>query len=225
MRRLPLGALAAVLAWAAGMAGCDGGGGGPGTPPVITVTLPDANVVGTAFRVSITLSGCEPRTVELYDRAQLLQTVGFGGNPTVIALTAQQVRFQRFSGSLNITAKVNCQDGRTATSLAAAGRFWPVIETIDAPLLPESFVAEGSGTGVTFIGCASDGSLIKVGRDGSQLARNNGIPQCTPGAVISDRHPVTGKRWLFEYPGTIDNPKWAGALAFRTTDLVATAIF
>jgi hypothetical protein len=192
---------------------------------VVTVTLPDANVIGPIFRVSISISGCEARTVELYDRGQFLQTVGFGGNPTVVALTPQQIRFQRFAGSVVITAKVVCQDGRTNTSLAAAGKFWPAMEVIDAPLLPETFVAEGSGNGVTFIGCASDGSLIKVAKAGNELARNNAIPPCNAAAYITERHPVTGKRWLFQPPNPADFTQWAGAVAFRTNDLVATAVF
>lgn len=227
MRRSWLSTLAVVGAWTfvSGCA-CDGGIiGPPGDPPVVTVTIPDANVVGPAFRVSISISGCEARTVELYDRDQFVQTIGFGGNPTVIALTPQQLRFQRFAGTVVLTAKVICQDGRTNTSLAAAGKFWPAIEVIDAPLLPETFVAEGSGNGVTFIGCAADGSLIKVAKAGNEIARNNAIPACNASAFISDRHPATGKRWLFQAPNPADTTAWAGAMAFRTGDLAATAIF
>src|SRR3954463_5315111 len=151
MKRIALAAFAAALALAA--TGC-GGGGGPVDTAVVSINIPNGNVAAPTFPLEITVTGCDVKKMELYDRGAFVQNVAFAGNPMRLELNPTQVKFHKFAESLNLTASLTCTDGRTAQSLSAVGSFWPVKE-VNTPVgaIPRSFVVEGSGNGVSFIGC------------------------------------------------------------------------
>src|SRR5262249_35643280 len=156
-----------------------------------------------------------------------VQNVAFAGNPMHLELNPTQVKFTKFAESLNLTANLTCTDGRTAQSLAATGNFWPVKE-VNTPVgpLPRTFVAEGSGGGGSFIGCMAGAggvrTLAKLDKFGNLLATLQ-VPGCSDVAIISDKHPLTGLRWLYDPPdGTT---KWNGALAFNPRTMSLSASF
>ena len=74
---------------------------------------------------------------------------------------------------------------------------------------------------MAFIGCRS-GQLVKMNKDGTRLVQaTGGVLGCSDSAVITDRHPITKLRWLYDPPnGTI---KWNGALAFNPATMQVTA--
>ncbi|HEY8211150.1 MAG TPA: hypothetical protein VIG99_26885 [Myxococcaceae bacterium] len=217
--------LAAGLALSA--AGC-GGGGGPVDTAVVSINLPNGNVAAPTFPLEINVTGCDVKKMELYDRGTFVQNVAFAGNPMHLELNPTQVKFTRFAESLNLTANMTCTDGRTAQSLSAAGTFWPVKE-VNTPVgaLPKSFVAEGSGAGVAFVGCMPGAGgvrvLVKVDKFGNVLGNPVQVPGCSDAAIISDRHPLTGLRWLYDPPdGTA---KWNGAMAFNPKTMTVSASY
>src|SRR5437868_12525969 len=125
MQRIPLAGCLAALALTA--AGC-GGGGGPVDTAVVSINIPNGNVAAPTFPLEISVTGCDVKKMELYDRGTFVQNVAFAGNPMRLELNPTQVRFFKFAESLNLTANMTCTDGRTAQSLAASGSFWPVRE-------------------------------------------------------------------------------------------------
>jgi hypothetical protein len=98
-----------------------------------------------------------------------------------------------------------------------------------ATTLPRSFVAEGNGAGVRFIGCMPSAAmgnvriLAKVDRFGNLVASAQ-VQGCSDAAIITDRHPITGKRWLYD-PPIANVTKWNGALAFDPRTMTVTASF
>jgi len=223
MQRIPLAGCLAALALAA--AGC-GGGGGPVDTAVVSINIPNGNVAAPTFALEISVSGCDVKKMELYDRGTFVQNVAFAGNPMRVELNPTQVKFTKFAESLSLTASLTCTDGRTAQSLSATGNFWPVKE-VNEPVgaLPRSFVAEGSGSGVAFIGCMAGANgvrtLAKEDKFGNLLASAQ-VPGCSDLASISDKHAGTGLRWLYDPPDR--STKWNGALVFnpKTMSVVAT---
>lgn len=217
-----------LLAMVVLAAGC-GGGGGPVDQAIVSITIPNGNVAAPTFPLEITVSGCEVKKMELYDRNAFVQNVAFAGSPMRLELNPQQLKFFKFSENLNFTANMECLDGRTAQSLAASGNFWPVQE-VATPVgaLPRSFVAEGSGVSVNFIGCIAGAggvrTLARVDRFGNLLATAQ-VPGCSDGAIITDRHPLTGLRWLWDPPAGGNQSKWNGALAFNPKTMTVTASF
>ena len=226
--RLPptLAAAAAALALAA--SGC-GGGGPPVDTAVVSISIPNGNVAAPTFPIDISVTGCEVKKLELYDRGVFVQNVAFAGNPMRVELHPTQIKFYKFAEGLSLTASLTCTDGRTAQSLAASGNFWPLKE-VNNPVgaLPRSFVAEASGVGVRFIGCMAGANgvrvLAKVDRVGNLIASAQ-VPGCSDGAIITDKHPITKKRWLYDPPDGNQPAKWNGALAFNPTTLAVTATF
>lgn len=224
MERIPLAACAAALALAA--AGC-GGGGGPVDTAVVSINIPNGNVAAPTFPLEISVSGCDVKKMELYDRGTFVQDVAFAGNPMRLELNPTQVKFHKFAESLSLTANLTCTDGRTAQSIAANGNFWPVRE-VNEPVgaLPRTFVAEGSGSSVAFIGCMAGAGgipvLAKVDKFGNLLASAQ-VPGCSGLAYISDKHPVTGLRWLYDPPDR--SAKWSGALAFNPKTMAVSATY
>src|SRR3954469_11580275 len=220
MKRIALAAALDVTA-----AGC-GGGGGAGDTAVVSINIPNGNVAAPTFPLEISVSGCDVKKMELYDRGTFVQNVAFAGNPMRVELNPTQVKLYKLAESLSLTASLTCTDGRTAQSLAATGNFWPVKE-VNEPVgaLPRSFVAEGSGSGVAFIGCMPGvngvRTLAKVDKFGNLLASAQ-APGCTDLAYISDKHAGTGLRWLYDPPDR--SIKWNGALVFnpKTMSVIAT---
>jgi hypothetical protein len=222
--RIPLAAFAAAIALAA--AGC-GDGGGPVDTAVVSITIPNGNVAAPTFPLEITVTGCDVKKMELYDRGTFVQNVAFAGNPMRLELNPTQVKFHKFAESLSFTAALTCTDGRTAQSLAATGNFWPVKE-VNTPVgaIPKTFVAEGSGPGVSFIGCMAGANgvpvLAKVDKFGNLLGSIQ-LPGCSASAIITDKHPVTGLRWIYDVPD--NSTKWNGAAAFNPKNMATSAVY
>ncbi|HVE83838.1 MAG TPA: hypothetical protein VND93_13360, partial [Myxococcales bacterium] len=218
--------IAAAAALALLALGC-GDGGGPVDTAVVSITIPDGNVAAPTFPLDISVTGCTVKKMELYDRGVFLQNVAFAGNPMRVELNPTQIKFFKFAEGLSLTANLTCTDGRTAQSLAAAGNFWPV-QDVTTGNLPKTFVAEGYGVGVTFIGCMTGAggarSLVKVDRFGNLLGSAQ-VPGCSDAAIITDRHPLTKERWLWDPPLLSSPGKWSGALAFKPSTMTVTASF
>jgi len=183
----------------------------PTTPdlPQVGIILDDPSTVSTSFKLGITVSGCEQvRSLELLDDNTLLKQVTYTTNPTPVELAMNEFRYTRgIATPLALSARVTCADGRTNVSQGQVATFFPVAEAI-SPLgtndqvVPDYFIADGSGANVTFIGCVreSNGSgLYKVTKNPAdkETRVSMEIP-CTAQTVITDRKPAgTGWRWVW----------------------------
>ncbi|MET0401576.1 MAG: hypothetical protein ABW123_04195, partial [Cystobacter sp.] len=178
-------------------------------PPQVTVRLDDSSVVGRSVKLSISLSGCDPvQKLEVFNDTTLVKQVPVTGNPTPVELTRSELRFGgRLAASLSLSARVTCADGRSNVSQGQLATFFPVEEVIEpavanTQVVPNYFIAEGSGDDVAFIGCGMDGNrpyLYRVEK------RNPTAPQrlemdfnCNETTTITDRKPAgSGVRWVW----------------------------
>ncbi len=183
----------------------------PTTPelPQVGIILDESSTVSTSFKLGITVSGCDQvRSLELLDDNTLLKQVTYTTNPTPVELAMNEFRYTRgIATPLALSARVTCADGRTNVSQGQVATFFPVAEAI-SPLgtndqvVPDYFIADGSGANVTFIGCVreSNGSgLYKVTKNPAdkETRVSMEIP-CTERTVITDRKPAgTGWRWVW----------------------------
>jgi hypothetical protein len=181
----------------------------PTTPelPQVSLTVLEPSTVGTSLKLSVSVSGCDAvRSLRLYDREELLKSVPYGANPTPVELAKNEIPYTRgIAALLSLTARVTCADERTNISQPQPATFFPVEEVVeplsaDTQVVPDIFVAEGSGAGVAFLGCTLDAN----GR--SWLSR---VPGSNPGSVqrlempfpcntrtsISERR--SGWRWVW----------------------------
>lgn len=187
--------------------------GQPSTPPVkqpplVTLTVPEPNVVGAALRLQLSVTGCEAVSkLEVYDGTDLLKTVGYTGEPTPVELSAQELRYTRgVPARPSLMAKATCSDGREGSSQSQPAVFLPVAfvqEPLNAngQVVTDFFVADGRGDSVAFIGCGVDGTgrsrLYRVNARGEVLIDKAMPFPCTPWTAITERHPTTGKRWIW----------------------------
>jgi len=184
----------------------------PPTPPELPqvgIIMEELSTVGTSLKLAIAVSGCaQVQSLELLDDNTLLKQVTYTTNPTPVELAMNEVRYtQGIAARLSLTARVTCTDGRTNVSQAQLATFFPVAESI-SPLgtndqvVPNYFVADGSGAGVTFIGCVRESNgagLYKVTKNPAdkETRVTMEIP-CTERTVITDRKPAgTGWRWVW----------------------------
>lgn len=182
-----------------------------GDPPQVTLTLPDTNHVGTSFRVTVQVSGCDTvNKLSLFDHGSTyLRDVTYVAGGTSIDLKPNEVPYTHgIAAQLELTAHVECSDGRTADSAPQSGSFFPV-ESIVTPtaggqVVPTFFFAEGAGDLTYFFGCGADASgtyLEKVHVSGVAVATQRNLPvQCSTATQYSDKNPVTKHRWMME-PG------------------------
>jgi hypothetical protein len=183
----------------------------PTTPdlPQVGIILDEPSTVGTSFKLGILVSGCEQvRSLELLDDNTLIKQVTYTTHPTPVEVAMNEFRYTRgIATPLALTARVTCADGRTNVSKPELATFFPVAESIspvttNEQVVPDFFVAEGSGSTVTFIGCVreSNGSgLYKVTKNPADnpVRENMEIP-CTEQTVITERRPAgTGHRWVW----------------------------
>jgi hypothetical protein len=181
----------------------------PPTPdlPQVTVNVTEPSVVAPSLKLTLSVSGCEQvKSLTLHDREDLLKTVTYTTNPTPVELAMNEVRYTRgIAANLSLTARVTCADGRTNTSQAQAAKFFPVAEvieppTVDTQVVTDYFVAEGSGTGAVFIGCAKTAAgsrMYRVTRANPQKADYVDMPiACSPATTITERT-ATGQRWVW----------------------------
>ncbi len=177
--------------------------------PQVSIQLDEPNTVGTSLKFSIATGGCDSvAKLEVLDNDTLLKQVAFAGNPTPVELKSNELRYTRgLALNLSLVARVACADGRVNVSQAQAATFFPVAEVISPPgttgqVVPTYFVAEGSGSSTTFIGCGREGTRSFLYR--VALAKPNEpdrleMPfECDASTVITDRKPAgTGWRWVW----------------------------
>ncbi len=182
----------------------------PPTPdlPQVTVNVNEPSTVAPSLKLTVSVSGCDQvKSLTLHDREDLLKTVTYTTNPTPVELAMNEVRYTRgIAANLSLTARVTCSDGRTNTSQAQAAKFFPVAEvieppTVDTQVVTDYFIAEGSGTGAAFIGCAQDAvgrsRLYRVSRANPQNTQSVDMPiNCTLATTITERT-ATGQRWVW----------------------------
>ncbi|HEX8823671.1 MAG TPA: hypothetical protein VF794_27360 [Archangium sp.] len=183
----------------------------PSTPdlPQVRVLLDEPSTVGTSLKFSISTSGCDQvQRLDLFDDTTPLKQVPFAGNPTPVELAMNEVPYTRgIAANLALSARVTCADGRTNISQAQLATFFPVAESI-SPLtatdqvVTDFFVAEGSGSTVSFIGCVRETTgqgLYKVTKNPADTGKRMDMPiPCKETTVITERRPSgTGWRWVW----------------------------
>jgi hypothetical protein len=183
----------------------------PTTPdlPQVGIILDEPSTVAPSFKLGITVSGCEQvRSLELLDDNTLIKQVTYTTNPTPVEVAMNEFRYTRgLATPLALTARATCSDGRTNVSKAELATFFPVAESIsplttNEQVVTDYFVAEGSGSTVTFIGCVreSNGSgLYKVTKNPADNAvRVTMEIPCSEKTIITERRPAgTGYRWVW----------------------------
>ncbi|MFL5357162.1 hypothetical protein [Archangium sp.] len=184
----------------------------PTTPdlPQVTLSVTEPNAVGSSFKLSIAVSGCEQvRSLEVLDNNALVKQVPYGGNPTAVELAIGDLRFPRnITLDLSLTARVTCADGRSNISQTQPATFFPVEEVVEptppnSQVVPDYFVVDGSGANASFIGCGREGNLsylYKVPRSNPANYQKLQMPiPCDVSTTITDRKPAdtTGTRWVW----------------------------
>jgi hypothetical protein len=201
-----------TLAMALVLTGCSGGGNPPPppTPPHVFLVAPQSNVVGTSFDLKVNVAGCDDvQALEIHQNKQFVKTVNYNGANTVVTVTNGDLgMFYKYTGiaaDLTLTAKVLCRDQRVGESSAVGLKFFPVksvyAKSDGSIVLPDSFIAEGSGSNTTFIGCADTGmglGLVRADTQGNVVAANTMLPfPCDYNASITDK--INGSiRWLIQ---------------------------
>lgn len=177
-------------------------------PPLVTLTVAEPNVAGFSLRLQVSVTGCEAVSkLEVYDGTELLKSVSYTGDPTAVELGASELRYTRgIPARPSLTAKATCSDGREGSSQSQPALFFPVAFVQEPPdansqVVTDFFVADGRGDAVAFVGCGVDGTgrswLYRVNSRGEVLQRQAMPFPCTPWTSITERHPVTGKRWIW----------------------------
>ena len=193
-------------------AACGGKGSPPPppSPPQVSLTVASSSIVDTQIGYTLQVTGCDAvSSVQILDKGTVVATATYAGNPTQGALAASQVPFATdgIAASLSLTAKAVCADGRSNVSQAVAVTFFPVSQVIrnagGTQVVPDQFYAEGSGAGVTFVGCSGqpNGStaLVRVDATGAVVAANTGLPfPCSNSTWFTDKNPAdpNGTRWM-----------------------------
>jgi hypothetical protein len=193
----------------------------PPTPdlPQATLTVPQPNTVGQSLIVQVSASGCEQvESLSIYDGEEFIKSVPYSGagGTVPVDIGANEIKYTRgIAAQLTLKARVICTDKRQNDSLQQPAVFFPVAELIELPagntgqIVPDFFVADGSGVLLTFIGCGTlpngTGRLFKVNKSGTVLASVDMPFPCTVNTVITGMDPQSRKRWVW-------TPDW-GAIA------------
>jgi hypothetical protein len=178
-------------------------------PPQVTVGLEETSTLGRSFKLSISTSGCDQvQRLELFNDTTLIKQVPYVGNPTPVELAYTELSYALgLAVPLSLNARVTCADGRTNVSQGQVATFFPVEEVVEPPnatsqVVPDYFVADGSGNSVSFIGCAMDGArpfLYRVDKNSPNAPQRVEINfPCDATTLITDRKPAgTGTRWVW----------------------------
>lgn len=191
----------------------------PLDPPLIFLTVPEANVIGTAFALTVNVDGCQAvKRVAVLDHGNEVVGIDAPTVPLTVSLRPSDVSFHAgIAAQLSLSASATCDDGRTNTSQPQPGTFFPVAQVFRSTggqLVPDFFVAEGQAKNVTFVGCNGSRALVRVNTAGAIL-KQVALPfDCTVATSITDKNAATGLRWLIT-PGL-------GAIAFDS-NLTITA--
>ncbi|HEX8538050.1 MAG TPA: hypothetical protein VF664_11345, partial [Cystobacter sp.] len=146
--------------------------------------------------------------LELFNDTTFIKQVPYAGNPTPVELAHTELSYALgLAVPLSLSARVTCADGRTNVSQGQVATFFPVEEVVEpasvnSQVLPDYFVADGSGDSVSFIGCAMDGArpyLYRVDKNNPTTPQRVEINfPCDATTLITDRKPAgTGIRWVW----------------------------
>ncbi len=183
-------------------------------PPQAILTVPQPNTVGQSLTVRVGATGCDQfQSLTIYDGEDFLRSVPYGGGGAVtVELNYTEIKYTRsLAAQMTLKARVVCSDGRQNDSQPQPATFFPAAEVIEPPagsnlqVVPDNFIAEGSGLQLHFIGCGTlstgVGRLFKVNKAGTVLATLDMPFPCTNQTVISNLDPLTRKRWVWTPDG------------------------
>lgn len=201
-------------------------------PPQVFVVASEANVVGTGFRIFVTVNGCSTvKKLEILENNGALGTATYSATPTPVELTTDDLlqAFPRagIAADLVLSARATCDDDRVGTSQGVGVRFFPVASVVagvnGASALPDAFFAEGGTPGqlTSYVGCIGTETGYQLARVNTygQVVTTNTQPlpvRCSYSSYFTEKNAVTGKRWMLE-PGI-------GALAFDSNLTLTSAI-
>ncbi len=189
--------------------------------PQTVLTVPQPNTVGQSLTVQVSASGCDQiESLSIYDGEDFVKSVPYSGTGGAVSVDigSTEIKYatRGIAAQLTLKSRVVCTDERQNDSLQQPATFFPVAEVIELPagtpgsVVPDFFVADGSGVLLTFIGCGTlpngTGRLFKVNKMGSVLASVDMPFPCTVNTVITGMDPQSRKRWVW-------TPDW-GAMAF-----------
>lgn len=176
-------------------------------PPLVTITVPEGNVVGDKVKLSVTVNGCDTvQSVQLLDHGESVKALPPNTGETLVELQKNEVSYKRgIAVNLSLTAKATCSDGRQSESQPAAVTFFPVASVLDGGLgvqvVPDYFIADGSGSSVSFIGCGNLDTgipmLYRVDANG-EVKQSLQMPfVCNATTTITEKQQSTGIRWVW----------------------------
>jgi len=206
----------ALLVASSVAAACGGKEPPPPTPdpPQVALTVPAGIIADVKLQVIVTVSGCEGgSTLNVNDRETLLRTFPHGGGTMTLTLERNDIPYATvgLAANLSLNAVATCSDGRTNRSQPAPVTYFPVQRLIVDPqnagqVVTDHFVidpppASNPSRGITFLGCGVPpteiSTMYRVDVSGN-VTGTVGMPIiCTPETVITERNPVSGKRWVW----------------------------
>ncbi|GEL71602.1 hypothetical protein [Myxococcus virescens] len=192
-------------------AACGGSEPPPPTPdpPQVALTVPASIISDDKLQVIVTVSGCEGgSTLNVNDRETLLRTFPHSGGTMTLTLERNDIPYATagLAANLSLNAVATCSDGRTNRSQPAPVSYFPVQRRIVEPqnagqVVTDHFVIDGTSANPTFLGCGVPpteiSTLYRVNLSG-KVTGTVGMPiACTPETVITERNPISGKRWVW----------------------------
>lgn len=186
-------------------------------PPQVQVTVPEGTLASTSLKINVTVSGCDSvSNLSINDRDTPIKSFPYNGGTATLELMPADIPYRTagLAASLSLRAEATCADGRKNTSQPQPATFLPaarrVVNTQNSQqVVPDFFVANGSGTNMAFIGCGNPSTgiatLYRVDSEGRVTGERQMPFACTADTVITERNPTSGKRWVWT-PG-------AGALS------------
>ncbi|MEN9798292.1 MAG: hypothetical protein RL653_1988 [Pseudomonadota bacterium] len=181
----------------------------PKDPPRVFVTVAESDVVGTQFKLSISVTGCDAvNAVQLYDHTSLIKVVEYGPTPTPVTLAMNELPWPSlgFAGNLSLRAQAFCMDGRSNTSTAVPAVFFPVEKVVSlggAQVVTDNFVVDGREPLATFSGCSGGAQpgttmLATVDQAGAVTKTQQALPvPCDLTSAVTPRNGPSGKRWMW----------------------------
>lgn len=176
-------------------------------PPVVIVGVPSPNTVGTSLKLVVSVSGCDTvQSLTLLDHGEKVKDLPNNVGETQVELAKNEVPYKGgIAASLSFTAKAVCNDGRQSESQPAAATFFPVetlvASTNNLQVVPDYFIAEGSGSSVTFLGCGNISTgqsyLYRVSALGDVQQQVQMPFVCNAATTISDKYGASGLRWVW----------------------------
>ncbi|XXF80630.1 hypothetical protein P2318_13020 [Myxococcaceae bacterium GXIMD 01537] len=180
-------------------------------PPLVSITVPDANIIGKLVKLSVTVSGCDQvQTLTLFNQGEQVRSLPPNTGETQVEVQKNELRYSRgIAAPLSFTARAVCTDGRQSDSQPVAATFFPVESVVESvnnsvQVVPDYFIAEGGtpGLAVSFLGCGNldtgIGMLYRV--DGNGEVRETDKLQlpfvCNATTTITERH-SSGIRWVW----------------------------